>query len=333
MRINKLIVLLLIVPFLLTNCGKPTIPESLIDSGGYKIVSKLHTAGYAQDVVIDDGLAYIAQGEGGLMIIDISNPKKPVTVSIKNEGIRGYSAKIAKKDTAIYLAAGSYGVSVINVADPSNPDVSAANVGIKPSKNLLVFGDYMYTPISEQGVKISDVSYPTQPDPRGVTNTNGYAHDVAITSDTNNMLVACGEMGLSVFNIENFQNGFGDFPLVGEAYTPGYAEAVVVSDDNHYAFMACGTEGLQIIDFSDKSNVHIVGSYDGIGYAKEIMLKGDLVYIAAEKGGLQIIDIKDVNNPALIGQLITGFARGVDADDKYIYVADEIEGLVIVSIP
>jgi len=330
---NIKIILFLIVPFLLTNCGKPTIPESLVDSGGYKIVSKYHTAGYAQDLVIDNNLAYIAQGEGGLMIIDITNPEKPTTVSIKSEGIRGYSAKIAKKDSAVYLAAGSYGITVVEVADPSNPNISAANVGIKPSKNLLVFGDYLYTPISEQGVKIADISYPTQPDPRGVTNTSGYAHGVAITSDTNKMLIACGEMGLSIFNIENFQNGFGDFPLLGLADTPGYAEAVVVSNDSKYAFMACGTAGLQIVDFSDTSNVHIVGSYDGIGYAKEVILKGDLIYIAAEKGGLQIIDIKDVNNPTLVGQLLTGFALGVDADDKYIYVADEIEGLVTVLIP
>ena len=110
---------LLFVSLLLLNCGTPVDPESIDgDDGGYKIVSRFTTTGYAQDVVIDKNLAFVAQGEGGLMIINISDPKSPTAISIVNEGMKGYANKVSRKDSVLYIASGGFGVSVVNAADP-----------------------------------------------------------------------------------------------------------------------------------------------------------------------------------------------------------------------
>ncbi len=334
MKMFKLFVVLLFGLFFVMSCGKPTDPESVKkNSGGYTIVSRFQTTGFAQDVIKKDNLVYIAQGEGGLMIVNVADPKNPQAVSTTTEGVRGYSNKIAMKDSVVYLAAGSFGVTVLNVIDPNAPIVTDANSSIKPAKNVHVFGDYLFTAISEQGVKIAKISYPTQPDPRGTTKTSGYAQGITITADTNYLLVACGEMGLSIFNISNFQQGYGDYPLVGWCDTPGYAEAVTILDSESLAFLACGTAGLQIIDFSDSTNIHIAGNLDEGGYAKELLYKNQRIYLTTEKSGLQIIDVANVSNPKLIGSLETEYALGLDMDEKYIYVADEIEGLIVISIP
>lgn len=336
MKKFKLFVLLLSGVSLFIGCGKPTIPEKveLPDvSGGYKIVEKFATPAYAQDVIKKDNLLYMAQGEGGLLIIDVSDPEKPQIVSVTTENVRGYSAKIAMKDSVVYIAAGTFGVTVLNVANPNEPFVTVSNTSMKPAKNLYIMGDYLYTAISEQGVKIAEISYLPQPDPRGVTLTSGYAHSVVVTSDTVFMLVACGEMGLSIFNISDFQNGYGEYPLVSLCVTPGYAEDIVLSDNESIAFMACGTAGLQIIDFSDTTNVHIVGSFDSGGYAKELMYLDQRIYMTAEMSGLQIIDVTDVTTPYLLGSVDTEFALGLDVNEDYIFVADEDEGLIIISIP
>ncbi len=67
-----------LLSLLLLSCGTPVDPESIDgNDGGYKIVSKITTSGYSQDVVIDNTLAFVAQGEGGLIIINISDPTKP----------------------------------------------------------------------------------------------------------------------------------------------------------------------------------------------------------------------------------------------------------------
>jgi len=327
---------LLALIMLFTGCGKPSDPETVTpvdNSGGYKVVCRLQTYGYAQDICINDSLAYLVQGEGGLMVLNIKNPAIPQILSVTTEGAQGYSTKIAQKDSVVYLAAGTFGVTAINVADPLNPFVSVSNISMKPSKSLHVMGQYLFAAVSENGVKIASIEFPSQPDIRGGMATQGYARGIANSADSNNLFVACGEMGLSIFDISDFQQGYGDYELSGWCDTPGYAESVVLDDQRAVAFVACGTAGLQIIDYADLSHPKIIAVYNGAGYAKELLYRNNRIYLTAEKGGLQIIDVSNMLSPVRIGQIDLQYPLGIDADDHYLYIADEIEGLVIVSIP
>jgi hypothetical protein len=336
MKNYTLLFLLLITLGFIVGCGKPTTPDYVVPddiSGGYKVVAQIPTLGYAQDVLKKDDLLYVAVGEGGLMIIDVTDPESPQAVSNVNEGVRGYSAKIAMKDSAVYLAAGSFGVSVVDAGDPENPVATASNLPMKPAKGFHIIGDYLFTAVSEQGVKITDISYPTQPDPRGSISAPGYAMGMASTLDTAYLFIACGEVGLSMVDISDFENGFGDYHEVGLCHTPGYAEAVTLHDEKSIAFMACGTSGLQIVNYADTLDIHVVGSFDGPGYAKDLIYKNGLIYMTTETGGLQIIDVADVTSPKLIGIVETDYSLGLDMDDDYIYVADEEIGMLVISIP
>ncbi len=332
MKELKLIALIGLI--FMVSCGKPNDPETIKveESAGYKIITRFVTSAYAQDIVVDDTLAYIAQGEGGLAIVNIADRNNPVLVSNLTEGVRGYSTKIAKKHDAVFLAAGSLGVSVVYVEDPSQPVATTSNLSMKPAKNFHIMGDYLFTAISEHGVAVADISNPIYPDIRGENATSGYARGTTTTSDSTKLLVACGEMGLSILDITDFQEGYGTYPLWGWKDTQGYAEAVAIKDDE-IAFLACGTQGLQIIDFSDSANVHIVGSYTGGGYAKEIIYENDLIFMTVENRGLQIINVADETEPILVGSLYSEYALGIDMDDNYIYIADELEGLIIISKP
>lgn len=334
MKSYKLFLSILTATLIIASCGKPSDPESLKDdkyTGGYTIISKFASKGFAQDLVVKNNLAYIAQGEVGLMIVDVTDRKNPRTVSITTDNVRGYSAKIAMKDTVVYLATGTFGITVVDVTDPENPQVNES-LSITPARNLYVHGNSLFAAISERGVRIVDITYAAQPIRQGRTQTLGYARDIAITSDTTKMLVACGELGLSIFDISNFQNGLGTYPLIGTCNTPGYAEAVVIDESKSLAFLACGTSGLQIVDFSDPLNIHIVGSLDEGAYAKELVYKNQRIYLTTGRRGLKIIDVKDPSHPYLIGTVLTEHALGLYVDDNYIYLADESEGLIIISI-
>lgn len=336
MKNLKLFVLLLLGINLFFSCGKPTTPETVPIpdiSGGYKIVTKYATSGYAQDVMKNENLLYMAQGEGGLEIIDITNPEDPQTVSVTSDGARGYSAKVAIKDSAVYLAAGSFGVTTINASDPTAPEIPGSNSSEKPAKSLYIMGDYLFVAVSEQGVKISNISVPIYPDSKGQVTTPGFAYGLTISSDSAFMFVACGEMGMYIFDISVFDQGYPIYHEVAWCDTPGKAESIAILEEESIAFMACGTSGLQIINYADTNNVHIVGSLDIGGYAKDLIYKDQIIYQTAEMGGLQIIDVSDFTNPTLIGVVDTEFALGLDMDDNFIYVADEDEGLIIISIP
>jgi hypothetical protein len=336
MKMNKLFIIGLFGLSLLISCGKPNHPESIVPddtSGGYKIEKKITTAGYAQDVLLKDNLLYISQGEGGLMIVDVTDPLNPETVSITTENMQGYSNRLAMQDSILYISAGTNGTFVVNVSDPFAPFRVEVSSPFKPARVVHVFRGYLFTSVSENGVKLSEISYPSEPDPRGSIPTPGYAYGMANTADSNYLMVACGEMGLAVYDIYRLKEGFGPYQQVGWCDTPGYAEEVAVDDARSLAFMTCGTAGLQIIDYSDTTNIHITGFYDGSGYAKSLIYKDQRVFVAAELSGLQVVDVSNPANPTLIGEIDTDFAWALDMDEKYIYLADDKEGVLVISIP
>jgi hypothetical protein len=263
-------------------------------------------------------------------ISDRRNPKEIATVS---ENLKGYAYKILKKDSAVYLAAGNFGVSVVNVADINNPKAGLTNLGIKPARDMILHKNYLLTSISELGVNISETSYSTEPDIRGGIVTPGYARGLCTTPDSNYLLVACGEMGMAIIDISVMSNGFGYYPKVGWEDTDGYAMDITCHPEMPIAYLACGTGGLVIIDYSDTTDLKIKSIYDTGGYAKEIEYRDNKIYLTTETRGLQIYDVSDITRPAKIAEVETNYAMGLCLDDKYIYIADQIEGFIIVSIP
>ncbi|HPR57925.1 MAG TPA: hypothetical protein PK915_06095 [Bacteroidales bacterium] len=335
---KKINLFLWVLLFGVISCGKPHDPESLVSpdsAGGYVVISRFATPASAQDVIVDDSMAFIAQGEGGLVIVDVTDPGLPDQVSVTSQDVRGYSTRIAKRDSVVYIAAGTYGVTVINVSDVESPFVTVSNLGMKPARNLYLFGDYLFTAVSELGVKIATIVYPTFPDVLGEITTAGYAYGVTTSPDSNLVFIANGEMGISVFDISDFAGGYGPYPLVTWTDMPGYAESVVLNEEGNIAFLACGNSGVQVVDVSDTTNLQIIGGFYYSGYAKALIYKNDRIYLAARRGGLQIINVADPYNPSLIGWINSEGAMGLDVQinngREFIYVADELEGLIIVS--
>ena len=319
---------------ILMSCGTPNDPESIIGGdGGYKIVSKYATSGYAQDIVIKDTVAFICQGQAGLITVSISNPNQPRFLSELTYGLRGYGYKIARKDSIIYLAAGTFGVNIVNAEDPFNPLIIPENRAISPAKNFHIMGDFLFTAVSEEGVNISKIDDPAHPNIRQTFFIPRFGQAVCTSADSNYLFIASGEVGISIFDISDFQDGYNIYPLIGTLDTPGFAEDVIIHPNLLIAFVACGTGGLVIADYSDSGNIKIVGSFSTGGYAKEVVYQSGKAYVTTELRGLQIIDVSNINSPSRIGTVETSYALGVAVDVKYIYVADENEGLIIISIP
>jgi len=145
--------------------------------------------------------------------------------------------------------------------------------------------------------------------------------------------VACGEMGFAIHDISYLIGGQGEYTLIGWTDTPGYSEDVVAHPTLPVAFLACGTGGFFIVDYSDSANVKVIGSYSTGGYAKEVNYKNNKAYVTTGARGLQVFDVSNLSAPVLIGTVETELAMGLAVDDKYVYVADESEGLIIISIP
>ncbi|HET9887956.1 MAG TPA: T9SS type A sorting domain-containing protein, partial [bacterium] len=77
------------------------------------------TPGDARDVVLQDAWAYVADGLGGVQIIDVSNSNLPVIVAAMDTP--GFAHDVALSNNTLYVADEESGIQVFDVAIPQSP--------------------------------------------------------------------------------------------------------------------------------------------------------------------------------------------------------------------
>ena len=300
-------------------CGRPDSP----DVPQFSIVSICPLPGYAEDMDVAADYAYIANDQGGLQIVDISNPDSTFIVGayLSEKSI----VDVAVRDTFAYCAVlhNDGGVRIINVADPSQPffvgqDNWYYGYGVAAPGNDTMFvyvaGGYWF--VVED---VRDPIYPTYVrrfsyagDFRGVCVIDSIAY------------LACEQMGVLIYNLAS-----PDTVPVGQIDTPSNARNIAVV--GNYAYVADGRSGVAIIDVSGIENPRLVTIFDTPEYANDVFVIDDYAYVADGEGGLQIIDVGDPQQPFLYGTMEISYANAVCVRDDVIYVADRDMGLVIIK--
>lgn len=141
----------------------------------------------------------------------------------------------------------------------------------------------------------------------------------------NRAYYAAGSAGLLIFDISNESS-----PVQIGSYADG-GEAVALDVRGDYAFVADGWRELQIVNVADPANPYREAGFyavppPGVGgyYASvptvsgtDLVLDGNLLYLADSEAGLQIVDVTDPANPVLSGYYYTvGSAFHVSLRDK-----------------
>jgi len=309
--------------FLIVSCKSPIIPEA----PSFKILSSCSLPGYAKGLDIVNNFAYVANGQGGLQIVDISNPESTFVVG---SYITANDANaVAIRDTFAYLAITSSsngGLVIANIADPSAPVFVGQDASIYCYDVAAPEDDTMYVYLAARyWFHVEDVytfgpQYPSYarrfPSPggdfRGISMVDTMAY------------LACEQMGMYIYNLAKPDS----LALVGWQDTPSNARNVVVS--GNYAYIADGRGGLVIIDIADSDNPQIISTYDTPEYANDVFVSRNCAYIADGDAGLQIIDISNPTDPVYYGSIETSYAYSVYVRNDSIYIADRDMGLVII---
>jgi hypothetical protein len=194
------------------------------------------------------------------------------------------------------------------------------------TRDVTVVGNYAYTADRYTGLRVIDISDPTNPVLAAVHNTAGIANGVAIAGDY--VYVADDGEGLIVVDITDPTNP----ALAGSYDTPGYAYDVAIAG-NHAYVADYDAGGLQLIDITDPTNPVLAGSYDTPGSARALKVAGNYAYVADYDAGLQVIEISDPTNPVSAGAYDTpGSAVGVELAGDYAFVADADFGIQVIDI-
>ena len=155
-------------------------------------VSAYDTPGYAYDVHLVAELAFVADGEAGLRIIDVSDRLSPNEIGhYVSEGaeVRGVDVD----GRYAYLAAGYSGLLVVDVSDPRSPRLVRQVETPRGARTVRLSGSLAYVGDFER-VRVFDVSKPSAPREIASYRTPAQADGFWVAGDT--VYVAVYDAGL-----------------------------------------------------------------------------------------------------------------------------------------
>jgi hypothetical protein len=84
-----------------------------------QLLSEIAFYGYAQKLVLNDGIAYVAARHGGLQIVNVDNPNDPKYLG--GFDTVGYASDLDYHDGKVAISSGGGGLYLFDVSDPANP--------------------------------------------------------------------------------------------------------------------------------------------------------------------------------------------------------------------
>ncbi len=282
-------------------------------------------------VVAVGNFAYVTDGEGGLHIINISDPASPSESGFYDTP--GDARDVMVMGSYAYVA-DWYGLRIIDISNPANPTETGFCDTVIPARGVTVAGSYAYI-ARHGGLTIIDVSNPASPTEVGNVDTQGIGYAVAVVGSY--AYLASEDGGLRIIDISNPASP----AEVGFYDTPGFA--LDVSVVGIYAYVADGGSGLRVIDVSNPAAPTEVGFYNTPGDTLAVAVEGNYAYVNfdanvaymenIENSGMRIVEISNPASPTEVGFYVSpGVVIEVTIAGTYAYLAAQNGGLHIIDI-
>ena len=260
-----------------------------------------------------NGFAYISDENGGLQIIDVTNPEFPVYIS-NIESIYAYRTEI--HDSLLNIAGRIDGYFIAEITNPGFPQlIGSYNTG-GYNNDTYVLNNILYSVQAGNGLIVLDIADPSTPTKLARLEMD-YAYQIT-GSGSYVYVINNGKLEIVDISVPSL-------PVIVSTWDGMYVNAITIKAS--YAYLG-GSIDLIILDISEPENPFVVGQYNGLSSSpRGIDVLGDNVFLANTWSGLYVLDISDPTTPSLSGSLQTfDYAVSVSAQGDYVYVADRYEG-------
>jgi|GEM_PF-6690663 len=328
--------------------------------------STLDIPGNPGQIIVQDAIAYIAAGSGGLQIVNVQDPQSPVRIgSYAPADARVMQLQVVNQRA--YIINTVVGLEIIDVQDPTTPTVlgvspdatSPSSVAVDRTTAYVlnghgltmlditdpatphlvetvptyayplamhVVGTYAYIAASGYGLEIINLAV-QPPERSGAYRTYGDMRDLDVVGST---AYVAATHGLQVFDVSNANHpqprGFFATP----ADRNGSANAIAVIGTTAYLVDATT---LRILDVSDPDTLTPIGAVSLERWADDVTVVDHLAYVAAGTAGLHIVDVTDPTNPTIRGTYDTPqYAGRVDVAGQTAYVTEGNGSLQIIDV-
>ena len=282
----------------------------------------------ARQLVVLDGLIYVANRHQGLVIADVREPASPTLLSVLPLGplVQGVDVADSPAGALALVTMRTAGIAIIDVDDPTAPVVVSTLGGFQGStEQVRIVWPFAY--VSTVGVgqlagglNVIDISDPAAPVVVAFDETQG--HPQGLVARGNRLYVAAATQGLLVYDVGDPAHP----ALLGVAPTNGVAWDVDVVGD--VAVVANGAPGLCLVDVSDPHLPFVVASVNTPGEARGVFASGALAYLVERDallgtGALRIFDISTPDAPAQVEAVPAAtLAHAVVVSGPVAYVAE-----------
>lgn len=281
---------------------------------------------YAFSIFLDSNFAFVADGNDGLEILNVSDPSNPSEIG--DHFFFGYTRDVAIKGNYAYIAASNDGLRVVNISTLSNPSlVNFHYDGSGLAFGVTINGSYAFVADSSDGLEIINITDPTNPIEVGEF-YDGEGSAKRVTVRGSYAFVADLDDGLEIINASDPTNPIKE----GEYSNFGFIEAVAI--DGSYAYLANHQVGLEILDISDLSNPTKINEYSiGNNDTLDVIVSDGFAYIAKSDGGVEIINVSNPYSIVKIGEFYDGgSASSLALNGSLLYVADGDDGIEILAL-
>ena len=289
----------------------------------YHIVTTVSTPGYPQDIWVLDNRAYIADGQAGLAVFDVSVPASPVLQGGVMDSLNEAHGVYAD-DSLAFVA---YGYKELLVADVRNPDSMFVAGELEYPQPGFGFDiarrdSFLYIAADAQFiiVKLVEAAYPElvfqYRYPRGLR---------GVCLQDSLCFLALEQIGVAIWNV-------GTIPpvAVGSFDTPSNARSVAAVPGHLY--VADGRNGVLHANVSDPANPVVdTAALEMPGYATRLTARDSLLVVGCGDGGVAIVDITEPGLPELSAIVPTPNCRNATVSGGRIYACDRDLGLVVIE--
>jgi hypothetical protein len=277
--------------------------------------------GHAEDVMVIDGIAYVANRYSGIYFLDVNDPSHPALLGEFNT-VR--AAKIFVNDHYTFVA-DTWSFKVIDVSDFGDP-VTLINVDMANDlTGISLIGDFLYTSNVYRGMHILDVQDPANPEKMSALDLAGTHLDIKVQDTL--AFIAGGNSGLIIISVKNPASPWRISSL--QFITSNTQIAI----QDQYVYAAVNEEGMHIIDVSDPADPTETGFFKYETKILNIVPEGDYAYLLCDNDGVYVIDISDPTNPVEIGHLETeGDPENLMILGDKGYLAEGSRGLTILDL-
>ena len=230
------------------------------------------------------------------------------------------------------LAAGT----ILGMAAPAAAECPGSQVGHLASANytydIVVEGSYAYITDGSYGMRVVDISDPSNPTEVGHLPANDNSYAIAVSGSY--AYVTDLNTGLKIVDISTPSSP----NLLSTVTTWNRAWEVAIykptpSSQTTYALLSDGSGGLRVIDVSDPNSPVEKGRLSSRNYTYAASVSGTTAYVADGSGGLVVVDISDPDNPRELGRASSNnYSYDVAVQGNYVYVADGNYGLRIFDV-